>query len=178
MKKLLTLLTLSLFALGLSAQETGCHFVQNSTRKGVTVFHDGILFFAEPDLLRLNYLHPKGDYLIVDETMLRSRFNGQASDIDTEKDFRARAFRNALVYGYTGKYEELANEMNADVSVKEEKGVKTVTLTPKSPISRGISVVEASYDAKGRATRLVITRSGDRRLASSTPVTEEYLFDY
>ena len=169
MKKLLTLLTLSLFALGLSAQETGCHFVQNTTRRGVTVFQDGILFFAEPDLLRLNYLHPKGDYLIVDETMLRSRFAGQARDINTEKDLRARAFRNALVYGYTGRCEELAREMDAEVSVKEEKGVKTYTLTPRKSVSRGITAVEASYDAQGRVVRLVLTE-GAR-------VANEYLFD-
>ena len=170
MKKLLTILAFSLFALGLAAQEKGCHFVQNQTRRGVSVQSEGILFYAEPDLLRLNYLDPKGDYLIVDETMLRSRFSGQARDINTEKNLRVRAFRNALVYCYTGKYEDLAKEMDAEVSVKEANGVKTVTLTPRKPVSRGIAGVEAAYDKEGRAVRIFMNegRAG----------TNEYQFDY
>ena len=170
MKKLLILATALLMGLGLAAQETGCHFVQNQTRRGETVRMEGILFFAEPDLLRMNYLDPKGDYLIIDETMVRSRFAGQARDINVEKDARARVFRAALVNAYTGKLETLAKELDAEVSEKAAGGEKTVTVTLRRPLGRGsVSRVLATYDAQGRATRIVLEQGRG---------SSEYLFDY
>ena len=170
MKKILLLATTLLLGLGLAAQETGCHFVQNQTRRGETVRMEGILFFAEPDLLRLNHLDPKGDYLIIDETMVRSRFAGQARDINVEKDARVRVFRSALVNAYTGKLETLAKEFDAEVSEKVAGGEKTVTVTLLKPVGRGsVSRVEATYDAQGRATRIVLQQGRG---------SSEYLFDY
>ncbi len=171
MKKLLILATTLLMGLGLAAQETGCHFVQNQTRRGETVRMEGILFFAEPDLIRMNYLDPKGDYMILDETMVRSRFAGQARDISVEKDARARIFRAAFVYAYTGKTDALAKEMDAEVSEKAAGGERTVTVTPRrQPQVRGsVTRVQATYDAQGRATRIVLEQGRG---------SSEYLFDY
>ena len=172
MKKILMLATLLMFSLGLSAQEVAGDFVQNRTLKasGKTFRSEGVMHYAAPDQFRLNYLAPKGDYLILDGDMFRSKARHESLDIDTQKNPALRGFRNTVLGCVFGNYEAVAKELGAGLSVKETPGGKVVTMTSAKTGSRGYSSVVVEYDAQKRPVRLVLNEFGG-------DVTE-YLFAY
>ena len=172
MKKILMLATLLMFSLGLSAQETVGSFVQNRTFQatGKTFRSEGIMHYTAPDQFRLNYLTPKGDYIILDGDMFRSKAGHQSMDIDTHKNPALRGFRNTVLSCVFGNYEALAKKAGAALDVKETAQGKTVTITSSETASRGYSSVVAAYDAENRLVRLVLREfSGN---------VTEYLFAY
>lgn len=172
MKKFLTILTFALFALGLSAQEIGASFVQNKTIKatGRVVRAEGVVFFTAPDHLRMNYLDPKGEYLIIDGMMLRSNVGGKQVDVNTEKNATMRTLRNTLLNCITGEYEKAAQENDADVAVEPKGDGKVVTLTARKTAARGYSQVIVEYNALNRPVRMVLDEFNG--------VSTEYTFTY
>ena len=172
MKKFLTLITLSLFALGLSAQEIGASFVQNKTIKatGRVVRSEGIVFFTAPDQLRMNYLDPKGEYMIIDGDMLRSNVGLKQIDVDTTKNPAMRNLRNTLLNCITGAYEKAAQENDATLIVEEKGGVKTVSMMAKKQQPSGYSRIIIDYNRKGLPVRMV--------LDEFVGIETEYIFKY
>ena len=171
MKKILLLATLLLLGLGLSAQETVATFVQNRTIQatGKTVWSEGIMHYTAPDQFRLNYLTPKGDYIILDGDMFRSKAGHQAMDIDTHKNPALRGFRNTVLGCISGNYEAIAKKAGAALSVRETSAGKSVTINA-SGASRGYSSILVDYDKENRPVRLVLKEfSGN---------ATEYLFTY
>lgn len=172
MKKFLTILTFALFALGLSAQEIGASFVQNKTIKstGRVIHGEGVVFFTAPDQLRMNYLEPKGEYLIIDGNMLRSNVGMKQIDVDTEKNPTMRGLRNTLLNCITGDYEKAAEENNADVAVEKKGDGKAVTLTARKQAARGYSKIIVKYNAQTRPVRMVLDEFNG--------ISTEYIFEY
>lgn len=172
MKKILTILAFSLFALGLGAQEIGASFVQNKTIKatGRVIRGEGTVFFTAPDQLRMNYLEPKGEYLIIDGKMIHSKVGTKQLDVDTDKNAMMRGLRNTLLNCIVGEYEAAARENNADVAVETKGAGKTVTLTARKKAARGYSQIVVDYDAKGRPVRMVMDEFNG--------ISTEYLFEY
>ena len=172
MKKFLTLLTFALFALGLSAQEVGASFVQNKTIKatGRVVRSEGIVFFQAPDVLRMNYLEPKGDYLIIDGAMLRTKTGAKQMDVDTNKNAPMRNLRNTLINCIIGDYEQVAEDNDADFAVEQKAGGKVVTVTARKQAARGYSQIVVEYNAQNRPVRMVMDEFNG--------VSTEFLFEY
>ena len=172
MKKFLTLLTFALFALGLSAQEIGASFVQTKTLKAGSrvIRSEGIVFFSAPDQLRMNYLDPKGEYLIIDGAWLRTNAGLKQVDVDTEKNPAMRNFRNTLLNCIMGEYEKAAEDNNADVTVETKGDGKAVTLTARKQAARGYSKIFVEYNELNRPVRLVLDEFNG--------VSTEYTFEY
>lgn len=172
MKKILTLLAFSLLALGLGAQETGASFVQNKTIKATgRVFRsEGIVFFSAPDQLRMNYLDPKGEYLIIDGTMVRSKVGTRQVDVDTEKNPEMWGFRSTLLHCILGEYKAAALVNDADIAVDTKDDGKTVTLTARKQAAKGYSRIVAEYDAKNRPVHLILDEFNGN--------SDEYIFEY
>ena len=172
MKKFLTILTFALFALGLSAQEIGASFVQNKTIKasGRVIHGEGVVFFTAPDQLRMNYLEPKGEYMIIDGNMLRSNVGMKQIDVDTEKNASMRNLRNTLLNCIMGEYEKAAAENDADVVVEKKGDGKAVTLTARKQAARGYSRIIVEYNAQTRPVRMVLDEFNG--------ISTEYLFEY
>lgn len=172
MKKILTILALSLFTLGLGAQELGASFVQNKTIKatGRVIRGEGVVFFTAPDQLRMNYLEPKGEYLIIDGDWLRSNVGMKQIDVDTTKNPTMRGLRNTLLNCIMGEYEKAAQDNNADVAVENKAGGKEVTLTARKQAARGYSKIVVEYNAQKRPVRMVMDEFNG--------VSTEYTFEY
>ena len=172
MKKILTLLAFSLLTLGLGAQEIGASFIQNKTIKatGRVIHGEGTVFFTAPDQLRMNYLEPKGEYLIIDGNMLRSKVGAKQLDVDTEKNASMRSLRNTLLNCIMGEYETAAKENNADVAVETKGDIKSVTLTARKQAARGYSKIVVDYDAKTRPVRMVMDEFNG--------ISTEFIFEY
>ena len=172
MKKILTILALSLVTLGLGAQELGASFVQNKTIKatGRVIRAEGVVFFTAPDQLRMNYLEPKGEYLIIDGDWLRSNVGMKQIDVDTAKNPTMRGLRNTLLNCIMGEYEKAAEDNNADVAVENKAGGKEVTLTARKQAPRGYSKIVVEYSAQKRPVRMVLDEFNG--------ISTEYTFEY
>lgn len=170
MKKVLTfafLLCITCFA---NAQ-TECSFIQKKTIKasGKVIQSAGVVSYKSPDQLTMTYTDPEGEYLIISGPMLRSNTGGQQISVDTDKNARFRVLRNTLLNCIDGKYEQAAQDNDADLEVSEAKGVKTVRMKARKAAARGYSQIVMEY-SKGLPVRMVLEEFGG--------ISTEYLFTY
>ena len=161
MKKILVL-TLLLMGLNAGAQSFESTFVQTKTLKmtGKKIVSEGTITYTEPASLAMIYSKPDGDYFIVDGPYLRFDLRGISLDVNTDTNKSVRIQRNAILYGIQGKYEEIAKEMDADLTVSDVKGGKHVVIKVRKPALKGYTGMELDYNAKGRITRMVLEEAG------------------
>ena len=171
MKKILTLICLSLTAFTAYAQQLECTFTQDKTiqASGKVIHAEGVISFNGSDQLTMTYTKPAGEYLVISGPMLRSNANGQSISVDTDKNARFRSLRNTLLNCITGKYEQAATDNDADLQVSEKSGVKTVSMKARKTAPRGYSKIVMEY-VKGLPVRMVLEEFGG--------ISTEYLFTY
>ena len=161
MKKIFVL-ALLLVGLNAGAQSFESTFVQTKTLKmtGKKIVSEGTITYTEPANLAMIYSKPEGDYFIVDGPFLRFDLRGVSLDVDTNTNKTVRIQRNAILYGIQGKYEDIAKEMDADLTVSDVKGGKHVVIKVRKPALKGYTGMELDYNAKGRITRMVLEEAG------------------
>lgn len=161
MKKIFVL-ALLLMGLNAGAQSFESTFVQTKTLKmtGKKIVSEGTITYTEPANLAMIYSKPEGDYFIVDGPFLRFDLRGVSLDVDTGTNKTVRIQRNAILYGIQGKYEDIAKEMDADLTVSDVKGGKHVVIKVRKPALKGYTGMELDYNAKGRITRMVLEEAG------------------
>ncbi|MBO6097450.1 MAG: outer membrane lipoprotein carrier protein LolA [Bacteroidales bacterium] len=161
MKKIFVL-ALLLVGLNAGAQSFESTFVQTKTLKmtGKKIVSEGTITYTEPANLAMIYSKPEGDYFIVDGPFLRFDLRGVSLDVDTSTNKTVRIQRNAILYGIQGKYEDIAKEMDADLTVSDVKGGKHVVIKVRKPALKGYTGMELDYNAKGRITRMVLEEAG------------------
>jgi len=161
MKKIFVL-ALLLVGLNAGAQSFESTFVQTKTLKmtGKKIVSEGTITYTEPANLAMIYSKPEGDYFIVDGPFLRFDLRGVSLDVDTSTNKTVRIQRNAILYGIQGKYEDIAKEMDADLTVTDVKGGKHVVIKVRKPALKGYTGMELDYNAKGRITRMVLEEAG------------------
>ena len=161
MKKIMFLAML-LMGLNAGAQSFESTFVQTKTLKltGKKIVSEGTISYTEPANLAMIYSKPEGDYFIVDGPFLRFDLRGIALDVNTDNNKTVRIQRNAILYGIQGKYNDIAQEMDADCTVTTVKGGKHVVIKVRKPQVKGYTGMELDYNAKGRITRMVLEEAG------------------
>lgn len=161
MKKIFVL-ALLLVGLNAGAQSFESTFVQTKTLKmtGKKIVSEGTITYTEPANLAMIYSKPEGDYFIVDGPFLRFDLRGVSLDVDTSTNKTVRIQRNAILYGIQGKYDDIAKEMDADLTVSDVKGGKHVVIKVRKPALKGYTGMELDYNAKGRITRMVLEEAG------------------
>ena len=172
MKKLLSVVLFACAACAAAfAQQLDCSFTQARTiqASGKVVRSEGVVSFTSPDQLTMTYTDPEGEYLIISGPMLRSNTLGQQISVDTDKNARFRSLKNTLLNCITGKYEQAAADNDADLSVSEKGGVKTVTMTARKAAVRGYAKIVLEY-VKGLPVRMVLDEFGG--------ISTEYRFKY
>lgn len=161
MKRILVLaLLLAGFTAG--AQNFEGTFKQTKTLKisGKTIVSEGTISYQDPDQLVMQYTKPEGDYFIIDGPFLRADMRGVALDLNTTNNKAVQLQRNAILYSIQGKYEQIAQDMDADCTVTAVKGGKHVVIKVRNPQPKGYTGLDLSYNAKGRITRLVLEEAG------------------
>ena len=171
MKKILIFVSLLCCAWTAGAQQLESPFTQTRTIKasGKTVKSEGVVSFKAPDQLTMTYTDPEGEYLVISGPMLRSNAQGQQLSIDTSKNPRFRNLRNTLLNCIMGEYETAAADNDADLTVSEKDGVKTVTMKARKAAPRGYSQIVMEYK-KDRPVRMVLDEFGG--------ISTEYIFTY
>ena len=118
----------------------------------------------------MTYTDPAGEYLVISGPMLRSNTQGQQISIDTDKNARFRTLRNTLLNCITGKYEQAAKDNDAELSVSEKNGIKTVSMKARKAAARGYSRIMMEYAKGGLPVRMILEEFGG--------ISTEYLFKY
>ena len=162
MKKILTIaLLLAGFTAG--AQDLEGTFTQAKTLKvtGKVIKSEGTLTYTAPDQLAMQYTKPDGDYFIIDGPTLRMDLRGVSLDVNTDNNKTVKAQRNAILYGIAGRYEEIAKEMDADLTVSAGKdGGKHVVIKVRQTLPKGYSGMELDYKKNGQLRRMVLEEFG------------------
>jgi len=161
MKKLIVF-ALLLCGLTAGAQSFEGTFTQAKTIKvsGRVVKSEGNISYTAPDQLAMLYTNPDGDYFIIDGPYLRMDLRGIALDVNTDNNKTVKSQRNAIIYSVAGRYEEIAQEMDADCTVTPRGGGKHVSIKVRKTLPKGYSGLELDYDKSGQLTRMVLEEFG------------------
>ena len=162
MKKLMSFFAAMLVALtGVSAQDAAlakiakanaelknveCAFERTRTlpATGKVIKDKGQLSYTAPGQLAMVYDNPK-EMLVINGDQLYLRRAGKPSKFDTSKNALMRGLRNMLVDCIQGNARKVAQENNADISVKEVADYYHVTLTAREEGVKGFSKISLSY---------------------------------
>ena len=171
MRKYLLLFVLICCTWLAGAQQLDCRFTQAKTiqASGKVIRSEGVISFLAPDQLTMTYTQPAGEYLVISGPMLRTNSQGQQLSIDTSTNARFRNLRNTLLNCITGNYETAAKDNDADLTVSEKNGVKTVEMKARKAAARGYSKIIMEYKTD-LPIRMVLEEFGG--------ISTEYKFMY
>ena len=149
MKHITLILIAMLFSVTAFAQKTfDTDFTQTKVMKvsGKTTDKAGHLIFDGKDQLSMIYTEPQGEYFKIEGNMVKINMDGKKVELDAEKVKMVGLQRSTLLNCLSGNWEQAAADNNAELTVKEEKGVKTVSIVAKGKVPKGgYKAVELTY---------------------------------
>jgi len=140
MKRITLIIIAMLLSVATFAQTTfDTDFTQTKVMKisGKTTPKEGHLTFDGNDQLNMTYSVPKGDYFIIEGNKVKINLDGKKADLDAEKVKTVQLQRSTLLNCLSGNWEQAAEDNNADVTVTEEDGLKTVSIVARGKVPRG-----------------------------------------
>ena len=140
MKHITLIIIALLFSVSAFAQQTyDTDFTQTKVMKvsGKTTEKAGHIFFDGIDQLNMTYTTPEGDYFTIDGNMVKIKMDGKKAELDAEKVKMIQLQRATLLNCLSGNWEQAATDNNADLSITEEDGLKTITITAKGKVPKG-----------------------------------------
>ena len=156
----LTIIALLLSVATYAQQQFDTDFAQTRVMKvsGKTTEKAGHLTFDGIDHLTMNYTQPKGEYFIIEGNMVKINMDGKKADLDAEKAKMVQLQRATLLNCLSGNWEQAAEDNNADLTVSEENGIKTVSIVARGKVPRGgyNSVVLTYRLSDGMMTKMVL----------------------
>ena len=149
MKHITLILIAMLFSVTAFAQKTfDTDFTQTKLMKisGKTTDKAGHLTFDGNDQLSMIYTQPQGDYFKIEGNMVKINMDGKKVELDAEKVKMVGLQRSTLLNCLAGNWEQAAADNNAELTVKEEKGMKTVSIVANGKVPKGgYKSVELTY---------------------------------
>jgi hypothetical protein len=155
MKHITLILIAMLFSVSAFAQKTfDTDFTQTKVMKvsGKTTDKAGHLTFDGKDQLSMIYTMPQGDYFKIEGNMVKINMDGKKAELDSEKVKMVGLQRSTLLNCLSGNWEQAATDNNAELTVKEEKGMKTISIVAKGKVPKGgYKSVELTYRVSDNA---------------------------
>ena len=149
MKHITLILIAMLFSVTAFAQKTfDTEFTQTKVMKvsGKTTDKAGHLIFDGKDQLSMIYTEPQGEYFKIEGNMVKINMDGKKVELDAEKVKMVGLQRSTLLNCLSGNWEQAATDNNAELTVKEEKGVKTISIIANGKVPKGgYKSVELTY---------------------------------
>lgn len=141
-------------------QQYDTDFTQTKVMKvsGKTTNKAGHIVFDGNDHLSMTYTEPEGDYFIIDGNMVRINMDGKKADLDSEKVKMVQLQRATLLNCLSGNWEQAAEDNNADLTIVEKDGLKTVSIVARGKVPRGgYNSVELTYRlSDGMMTKMIL----------------------
>ena len=155
MKHITLILIAMLFSVTAFAQKTfDTDFTQTKVMKvsGKTTDKAGHLTFDGKDQLSMIYTEPQGEYFKIEGNMVKINMDGKKVELDAEKVKMVGLQRSTLLNCLSGNWEQAATDNNAELTVKEEKGVKTISIIANGKVPKGgYKSVELTYRVSDNA---------------------------
>ena len=140
MKHITLILIAMLFSVTAFAQTTyDTDFTQTKVMKisGKTTNTAGHRTFDGNDQLNMTYTEPEGDYFIIEGNMVKINMDGKKADLNAEKVKMVKLQRATLLNCLSGNWEQAATDNNAELTITEENGLKTVSIVAKGKVPKG-----------------------------------------
>ena len=161
MKHITLIIIAMLLSVAAIAQQTyDTDFTQVKLMKvsGKTTDKAGHITFDGNDQLTMTYTQPEGEYFIIEGNMVKINMDGKKAELDAEKVKMVGLQRATLLNCLSGNWEQAAEDNNADLTITEEGGLKTVSIVAKGKVPRGgYNSVELTYRlSDGMMTKMVL----------------------
>ena len=92
------------------------------------------------------YTEPQGEYFKIEGNMVKINMDGKKVELDAENVKMVGLQRSTLLNCLSGNWEQAAADNNAELTVKEEKGVKTISIIANGKVPKGgYKSVELTY---------------------------------
>ena len=161
MKHITLIIIALLLSIGAIAQTTiDTDFSQVKLMKvsGKTTDKVGHITFDGNDQLSMTYTEPEGDYFIIEGNMVKINMDGKKADLDAEKVRMVKLQRSTLLNCLSGNWEQAAIDNEAETTITEDKGLKTILIQAKGKVPKGgYKSVELTYRlADGVMTKMVL----------------------
>lgn len=164
MKHITLIIIAMLLSVAAIAQQTyDTDFTQVKLMKvsGKTTDKAGHITFDGNDQLTMTYTQPEGEYFIIEGNMVKINMDGKKAELDAEKVKMVGLQRATLLNCLSGNWEQAAKDNNADLTITEEGGLKTVSIVAKGKVPRGgYNSVELTYRlSDGMMTKMVLVEA-------------------
>ena len=161
MKHITLIIIAMLFSISAFAQQIfDTEFTQTKLLKisGKTTEKAGHIIFDGNDHLTMTYTQPEGEYFIIEGNMVKINLDGKKADLDANKVKMVGLQRSTLLNCLNGNWEQAAVDNNAELTVTEEKGIKTVSIVANGKVPKGgyKSVVLTYRLSDGKITKMVL----------------------
>ena len=161
MKKSVVILIALLLSMAAFAQTNiETDFAQTKVLKvsGKTTKKAGHIVFDGNDHLTMTYTQPEGEYFIIEGNMVKINLDGKKADLDANKVKMVGLQRSTLLNCLNGNWEQAAVDNNAELTVTEEKGIKTVSIVANGKVPKGgyKSVVLTYRLSDGKIIKMVL----------------------
>lgn len=123
-------------------------FTQTRVMKvsGKTITKVGHLVFDGDEQLSMNYTTPEGEYFVVDGNTVKINMDGKKVELDAEKVPMVKLQRATLLNCLSGNWQKAAVDNNAEATVTDAQGFRTVVLKVNGKVPRGgYSSMELTY---------------------------------
>ena len=140
MKHVTLIIVTLLFSLTTFAQTTyDTDFSQTKVMKvsGKSTEKVGHILFDGGSQLSMIYTQPEGEYFIIDDNMVKINMDGKKVELDADKVKMVGLQRATLLNCLSGNWEQAAADNNADLTITEEKGLKTVSIIANGKVPKG-----------------------------------------
>ena len=149
MKHITLIIIAVLFSITAFAQQTfDTEFTQTKLMKvsGKTTDKSGHLTFDGNDQLSMIYTEPEGDYFKIEGNLVKINMDGKKVELDAEKVKMVGLQRATLLNCLSGNWEQAATDNNAELTVKEENGLKNISIIANGKVPKGgYKSVELTY---------------------------------
>lgn len=161
MKHITLIIIAMLFSISAFAQQIfDTEFTQTKLLKisGKTTEKAGHIIFDGNDHLTMTYTQPEGEYFIIEGNMVKINLDGKKADLDANKVKMVGLQRSTLLNCLNGNWEQAAVDNNAELTVTEEKGIKTVSIVANGKVPKGgyKSVVLTYRLSDGKIIKMVL----------------------
>ena len=140
MKRISLIIIAVLFSVAAFAQQKyDTDFTQTKMMKlsGKTTHKAGHITFDGNDQLKMIYSEPQGDYFIIEGNKVKMNLDGKKAELDAEKVKMVKLQRATLLNCLSGNWEQAAMDNNAETSITEDKGLKTISINAKGKVPKG-----------------------------------------
>lgn len=106
---------------------------------------EGKIYFESPDKMALIYSTPASDHLVINGNKLYLAKGDKKNIFDTTKNATMRSLSKTLINCTVGKIQSIADDNDAEVSVKEGATTYDILIKARKKAARGYSEIALSY---------------------------------